>query len=328
MRNGVIGDEVTGTLQAHHESYSVNAMPHLIARPLTNRDGKGAMTDEGRDWNLVVAASLTAGTSAAAGVNPPGRRREDDINLVTTYSVYPESGQGADLVAREVEVAPALSAEGLAKANDRKTLVSYSTKLHNTRSNQAGKFYEEYAPGLQANSPAPAVAYPAALRGRDDGVELEVGDEDVYNALRAGDGGSSRQPFVAFMPHRTLQSDGTVEEGFAQRDVSDALHGPTGNKEPLIVSENQRGEVVETEVSHQLMAGGGKPGSGYPALRDGMAVRRLLPVECERLQGFPDGWTEGRSDSARYRLLGNAVCVPVARWIGARLAQESERTSQ
>jgi DNA (cytosine-5)-methyltransferase 1 len=50
-----------------------------------------------------------------------------------------------------------------------------------------------------------------------------------------------------------------------------------------------------------------------------MAVRRLLPVECERLQGFPDHWTTGRSDSARYRLLGNAVCVPVAAWIGRRL---------
>lgn len=48
-------------------------------------------------------------------------------------------------------------------------------------------------------------------------------------------------------------------------------------------------------------------------------VRRLLPVECERLQGFPDGWTEPLSDSARYRVLGNAVSVPVAMWIGKRI---------
>lgn len=52
-------------------------------------------------------------------------------------------------------------------------------------------------------------------------------------------------------------------------------------------------------------------------------VRRLTPIECERLQGFPDGWTEGESDSTRYRMLGNAVCVPVAEWIGRRmLAQD------
>ena len=53
-------------------------------------------------------------------------------------------------------------------------------------------------------------------------------------------------------------------------------------------------------------------------------VRRLTPIECERLQGFPDSWTaiDGMSDSARYRMLGNAVCVPVAKWIGQRIAQQ------
>ena len=51
-------------------------------------------------------------------------------------------------------------------------------------------------------------------------------------------------------------------------------------------------------------------------------VRRLTPVECERLQGFPDGWTDvpGNSDSGRYQQLGNAVAVPVAEWILRRLS--------
>jgi len=48
-------------------------------------------------------------------------------------------------------------------------------------------------------------------------------------------------------------------------------------------------------------------------------IRRLTPAECERLQGFPDGWTAGQSDTARYQQLGNAVCVPVAEWIGRRI---------
>ncbi len=54
-------------------------------------------------------------------------------------------------------------------------------------------------------------------------------------------------------------------------------------------------------------------------VNQGVGARRLTPVECERLQGFPDGWTAGLSDSARYRLLGNAVAVPVAEWLGKRL---------
>ena len=48
-------------------------------------------------------------------------------------------------------------------------------------------------------------------------------------------------------------------------------------------------------------------------------VRRLTPVECERLQGFPDGWTDGQSDTHRYKQMGNAVTVNVVEWIGKRL---------
>ena len=44
-------------------------------------------------------------------------------------------------------------------------------------------------------------------------------------------------------------------------------------------------------------------------------VRRLTPVECERLQGFPDDWTEGQSDTNRYKQMGNAVAVPVVEWL-------------
>lgn len=48
-------------------------------------------------------------------------------------------------------------------------------------------------------------------------------------------------------------------------------------------------------------------------------VRRLTPMECERLQGFPDGWTDGQADSNRYRQMGNAVAVPVVEWIMRRI---------
>ena len=44
-------------------------------------------------------------------------------------------------------------------------------------------------------------------------------------------------------------------------------------------------------------------------------VRRFTPLECERLQGFPDNWTEGQSDTNRYKQMGNAVAVPVVEWI-------------
>ena len=57
-------------------------------------------------------------------------------------------------------------------------------------------------------------------------------------------------------------------------------------------------------------------------VRLGRMIRRLTPLECERLQGYPDGWTElpGASDSARYRALGNSVAIPCVEYLVRRVA--------
>ena len=84
------------------------------------------------------------------------------------------------------------------------------------------------------------------------------------------------------------------------------------------------GEESSLIVTHSLRAEGfdgseDGTGRGTPIVPSGMRVRRLTPVECERLMGLDDDWTrwtgDGRelSDSARYRLVGNAVAVPVVR---------------
>jgi site-specific DNA-cytosine methylase len=66
------------------------------------------------------------------------------------------------------------------------------------------------------------------------------------------------------------------------------------------------------------------------AVQSGLGVRRLTPTECERLQGFPDGFTQvpyrNRSadkcpDGPRYKAIGNSMAVPVMRWIGERIQQ-------
>jgi DNA (cytosine-5)-methyltransferase 1 len=68
-------------------------------------------------------------------------------------------------------------------------------------------------------------------------------------------------------------------------------------------------------------------GGGHVPITNAMAVRRLTPVECERLQGFPDSYTDIKSknkptpDGPRYKALGNSMAVPVMAWIGARIQQ-------
>ena len=59
--------------------------------------------------------------------------------------------------------------------------------------------------------------------------------------------------------------------------------------------------------------------SGDFVLIDDCRIRKLTPTECERLQGFPDGWTEGISDTQRYKCLGNAVTATVTEYIGGFL---------
>jgi len=81
------------------------------------------------------------------------------------------------------------------------------------------------------------------------------------------------------------------------------------------------------DIAHCLRSGASKAdkheSTTYVAQQ--MAVRRLTPVECERLQGFPDGYTDicpnGKAtpDSPRYKALGNSMAVPVMKWIGERI---------
>lgn len=55
------------------------------------------------------------------------------------------------------------------------------------------------------------------------------------------------------------------------------------------------------------------------AVSQKMNVRRLTPIECERLMGWPDNWTDGQTDGHRYKQCGNGVASPVAFWIGSQL---------
>ena len=79
---------------------------------------------------------------------------------------------------------------------------------------------------------------------------------------------------------------------------------------------NANGHGIAEEVTHTLDRSQGQ------AIMSNMAVRRLTPIECERLQGFPDNYTNIREncpDGPRYKALGNSMAVPVMRWIGERI---------
>lgn len=84
-------------------------------------------------------------------------------------------------------------------------------------------------------------------------------------------------------------------------------------------------QTANQDVSFTLRCGLGR-GDEIPKMFSNGAVRLLTPIECERLQGFPDDWTnipwrnKAAPDDFRYKAIGNSMAVPVMRWIGNRIA--------
>jgi DNA (cytosine-5)-methyltransferase 1 len=102
-------------------------------------------------------------------------------------------------------------------------------------------------------------------------------------------------------------------------------HANGGVMPAVAFVQNQRDEVRTLDVAGALASEPGMKQQTYLAAA-GMAVRRLTPRECERLQGFPDDYTlidyrgKPAADGPRYKALGNSMAVPVMRWIGERIA--------
>jgi DNA (cytosine-5)-methyltransferase 1 len=81
-------------------------------------------------------------------------------------------------------------------------------------------------------------------------------------------------------------------------------------------------QAVDGQVSATMTNACGGTNTSGPKIMQNMAVRKLTPVECERLQGFPDNYTnikENCPDGPRYKALGNSMAVPVMKWIGERI---------
>lgn len=119
----------------------------------------------------------------------------------------------------------------------------------------------------------------------------------------------------------------------------DGSEDGTGRGQPIVAAfaENSRSELRyesgDGSITGTVSTGGGKPGQGSPMAQVGKQVRRLTPVECERLQGDPDNYTRipwrGRPaeqcpDGPRYKAIGNSKAVPVVRWLGLRIIAQLE----
>lgn len=202
-----------------------------------------------------------------------------------------------------------------------------------------------------------------ALRGRDGGATAELGDE-VMGTLRASGGGGDK-PHVLVFSCKDYGADATSDLAPTMRamghsgshanagghmavcmtgDITHTLRAEgfdesedgTGRGQPIVAmtlglvdTTGHQGDrfVASGDVTQALSASSGNNGGGGGTclLSPEMAVRRLMPVECERLMGFPDGYTlipvgkKLAADGPRYKQLGNSWAVPVVSWLGQRI---------
>lgn len=198
-------------------------------------------------------------------------------------------------------------------------------------------YADELAPTVraQANGLVPQVAcYTAQVRcGREGGGKGALVAGELSATLATGNGQ------VLFQDAVFVGGDSACAVGDG---VAGTLTASTGRKTACCVAyplppagalafaANQRGEArLQGGDGHVFgalpTAWSGKQAQGVV---QGYAVRKLMPVECERLQGFPDDWTripwrgkpaEECPDAPRYKAVGNSMAVPVMRWIGERM---------
>lgn len=227
------------------------------------------------------------------------------------------------------------------------------------------------SPTLTCVHEAPIVHYRKSRRAQSDTDHETWVEDDVSNTLNCFDVGDIRSTDVVAQPvlmreaylapqpmpintmvalrHEAL-GEGT---GFGIGEAGDPAYTLTKGHshavaQPIAFGAQMSNPQTDVDLAQTLQAKNPAAvahtlrGDGFDASEDGtgrgtpivpvaMQVRRLTPVECERLQGFPDGYTNipwrGKPESPdgpRYKALGNSWAVPVVRWIGKRIQEISE----
>jgi hypothetical protein len=322
---GVLGSEHPNAAVAEDLSPTLTSamgtggghVPVLDCYPISTQNALGRVN--GRDdWPLGLfnegepAPTLTKAHGHAVALSPkaynfaPGKGElKDDIHVTQADTTKTLDASGSN---------PAMHQGGVGvihpKAFSFDSAESNSMKSSNPDS---GCREVDLSKTLDTTQPNPAkgqggigILQPVAFSAIDDGRDATEG---LSPTLRVG-GNSGGMMGVAFDTYNQTLSD-----------VNQTIKSPVGGANesigtvlsPTLTTNNPSRSPQASEVTQQVNA----------VYQASMAVRRLTPVECERLQGFPDGYTNIKTncpDGPRYKALGNSMAVPVMKWIGQRIA--------
>ena len=247
-----------------------------------------------REKRQAVAASVGAGASSSSAITA----------RMVAFGEYSDDGTASAMKARDYKDATDLVAQPIA----------FSGQMSNPQTDV------DITQTLQAKNPM-------AVCLMDQGGSVMNIENDMTGTLRRETHG--HEPIV-------MQPVGTgIYNGSITGDVAVPLTnrsdgtgtGPTVMQSMAVCLGGQHPNAgIGIEQSPTLTEAMGA-GGGHVPITNAMAVRRLTPVECERLQGFGDNYTDIKSkgkptpDGPRYKALGNSMAVPVMAWIGKRIQE-------
>lgn len=156
----------------------------------------------------------------------------------------------------------------------------------------------------------------------DNGQDGEKLQSPIVNTITSSFRGSpdgANRPGIIYQLNKPKHRNDRVYGGNGVSPTLNTMQG--GRRQPKVMITDKKGNPKNKDYASTLTGGAHSGGnhSDMDLLNYDMRIRRLTPLECERLQGFPDNWTEGVSDTQRYKQLGNAVTVNVVYEVAKRL---------
>ena len=302
-----------------------------VAPTLEARAGRSGETSFATSGGLIAEAfggnntsgPIDVATALNACASASGRMDFESETFVATTLRARDLSRGVDSDCTDTLIAHTLRAKSnLAHRPDIDTLVTHSLR---------GEGFDASEDGTGRGTPLVPVTFPIQEAGARTGVSTTDpragigigGDGDPMFTLQAG-----KQHAVAFAQNQRNE--------VRTLDVAGALAAEPGTKQQTYLAFNMHksgnaSSSLGIAVDHTdcLRAFEKSP---FAVHSPGMAVRRLTPRECERLQGFPDDYTqilwrkkaaEDCPDGPRYRALGNSMAVPVMAWLGHRIQAQT-----
>ena len=168
----------------------------------------------------------------------------------------------------------------------------------------------------QGHTPTVCIGFSAGQSATAGSIAAQP---EIAPTLRAGESGTNQVSSVCYAIAGNIIGR-EPENGGHHLGVEDdgaMFTLTTADRHAVCMADDTARAAVDEDLAGTLKCGGMPPTVAYDYI-----VRRLMPVECERLQGFPDGWTDlggGTPDAPRYKACGNSMAVPVIRHIGRRI---------